>query len=148
MSALLGKTFEALGRRTAIAFRVEFAIGVGGFAETLKRRAQDIKAHWVQLLSRLTRAGLLEPGDLELGGCSCYAHTPTSPGRSGNAWVVGDAAGLATRDRCEGTGPAVRSGLLAAGAIAGQRAYNPTAIGAHTSGNAWLSRLLALKYLH
>ena len=44
--------------------------------------------------------------------------------RVGNAFLVGDAAGLATRDLCEGIGPAVRSGLLAADAIALGRPYS------------------------
>ena len=38
--------------------------------------------------------------------------------RIGNAFIVGDAAGLASRDLCEGIGPAVRSAILAAEAIA------------------------------
>ena len=37
--------------------------------------------------------------------------------RSGNAFIAGDAAGLATRDMGEGIGPAIRSGLRAAQAI-------------------------------
>ena len=122
-------------------------VGVGGFSETLKRRGQDIKTHWEQLLYRLARAGLLDRHDLEPGGYSYYAHTSGAPGRIGNAWVIGDSAGLATRDLCEGIGPAVRSGLLAAEAIAGHRPYDPATIAAHTSGHPWLSRLLALKYL-
>jgi flavin-dependent dehydrogenase len=122
-------------------------VGVGGFAETLKRRGQDIKNHWGQLLHRLRRADLVDRSDLEPGGYSYYAHTSATPGRIGNAWVIGDAAGLATRDLCEGIGPAVRSGRLAAEAIAGQGSYEPGMIAAHTSGHPWLSRLLALKYL-
>ena len=42
------------------------------------------------------------------------ARRRSSPRRLGNAFVTGDAAGLATRDLCEGIGPAVRSGLRAA----------------------------------
>ena len=37
--------------------------------------------------------------------------------RSGNAFLVGDALGLATLDMGEGIGPAIRSGQLAAEAI-------------------------------
>ncbi len=37
--------------------------------------------------------------------------------RKGNAFLVGDAAGLATLDMGEGIGPAIKSGLLAAEAI-------------------------------
>ena len=34
--------------------------------------------------------------------------------RVDNAFITGDAAGLATRDLCEGIGPAIRSGQRAA----------------------------------
>jgi flavin-dependent dehydrogenase len=37
--------------------------------------------------------------------------------RSGNAFLAGDSAHLATRDLCEGIGPAIRSGRRAANAI-------------------------------
>jgi flavin-dependent dehydrogenase len=37
--------------------------------------------------------------------------------RVGNAFIAGDAAGLATRDMAEGIGPAIRSGIRAANVI-------------------------------
>ena len=43
--------------------------------------------------------------------------------RNQNAYIIGDAAGLATRDLCEGIGPAVESGLRAAESIMGGRDY-------------------------
>jgi len=43
--------------------------------------------------------------------------------RSGNAFITGDAAGLATRDLGEGIGPAIRSGIRAAEAILEGKAY-------------------------
>ena len=44
------------------------------------------------------------------------------------AYIVGDAAGLATVDLAEGIGPAVESGILAARDILGQADYSAGAI--------------------
>ncbi len=44
--------------------------------------------------------------------------------RRDNAFITGDAAGLATRDLGEGIGPAVRSGLRAAQAILEGTSYH------------------------
>jgi flavin-dependent dehydrogenase len=44
--------------------------------------------------------------------------------RAGTALIAGDAAGLATVDLGEGIGPAIRSGVLAADAIAGGGDYS------------------------
>ena len=38
-------------------------------------------------------------------------------GQSGNAYVIGDAAGVATRDLGEGIGPAIETGIRAAESI-------------------------------
>ena len=49
------------------------------------------------------KARRLVDGDIgEPGGYGYFLRTPRGPLRSGNAFVVGDAAGLATRDLCEG----------------------------------------------
>jgi flavin-dependent dehydrogenase len=50
-------------------------------------------------------------------GYSYYLRGNVDTVRRGNAFITGDAAGLATRDLGEGIGPAVRSGLRAARAI-------------------------------
>ena len=52
--------------------------------------------------------------------------------RRDDAFLVGDSAGLSTRDLCEGIGPAVRSGLLAADAIASGGAYSLDRVRAHS----------------
>ena len=48
--------------------------------------------------------------------------------RTGNAFIAGDAAGLATKDMAEGIGPAVKSGLMAADAIVNGAAYDLSGI--------------------
>jgi len=65
--------------------------------------------------------------------------------RIGNAFLAGDAAGLATRDMCEGIGPAVESGLLAARAIATGEEYALDGIGT-LSGDGFVSRALERRF--
>jgi flavin-dependent dehydrogenase len=99
-------------------------VGVGTLAAALKRGADDIKRHWAHLeRHRLGRSGLVAGAVLQPRGYSYYLRDDVDIGRLGNAFVVGDAAGLATRDMGEGIGPAVRSGMLAADTIAGRSPY-------------------------
>ena len=64
--------------------------------------------------------------------------------RLGQALLTGDAAGLATRDLCEGIGPAIRSGLRAADAILGNRDYALTDVTGASLGGGWVSPMLAV----
>jgi menaquinone-9 beta-reductase len=91
-------------------------VGVGALAERMKHRGQDIRAHWARLAAKLDRS--LAPGaQYEPTGYSYYLRGRVEVVRRDNAFITGDAAGLATRDLGEGIGPAVRSGLRAAQAI-------------------------------
>lgn len=91
-------------------------VGVGGMATRIKQRGEDIRLHWQHLAARLERQfGLRLPE--EPSGYSYYVRGPVRIGRIDNAFLTGDAAGLATRDLCEGIGPAIRSGQRAAQAI-------------------------------
>src|SRR5438270_9643678 len=82
--------------------------GVGGIAERMKRSGQDIRAHWAHLAATLE--GRLAPGArYEPTGYSYYLRGRVEVVRRDNAFITGDAAGLATRDLGEGIGPAVRS---------------------------------------
>ncbi len=93
-------------------------VGVGGMATRLKQRDDDIKAHWRYLTAKLMRAGLVRDYPFNPGGYSYFVRGKVQVGRLDNAFIAGDAAGLATRDMGEGIGPAVRSGLMAAESIA------------------------------
>ena len=53
--------------------------------------------------------------------------------QAGNAYLVGDAAGLATRDLAEGIGPAIESGIMAAEEILGIGSYKKEAVTQFTS---------------
>lgn len=120
-------------------------IGVGGMAERLKRRQEHIKRHWAQLCDTLHKTRLVEGAVPEPGGYSYYMRADSDIGRLGNAFVIGDAAGMATRDLCEGIGAAVRSGLLAADAIARGTAYSLETVRRYSGTNRWARR--GLEYL-
>lgn len=115
-------------------------VGVGGMADKLKRRGDDIKRHWGLLGERLVSEGLLDEPPRDPGGYSYFLRDRADPRRCGNALVVGDAAGLATRDMCEGIGPAIRSGILAARSVMHDAPYDLTTIDAFTSGNTLVKK--------
>jgi len=98
-------------------------IGIGGMASQLKVRDEDIKSHWQHLVETLDRLGLVRGHAFDPKGYSYYLRADMQTVRSGNAFLVGDSAGLATRDMCEGIGPAILSGQRAADAIATGKPY-------------------------
>jgi flavin-dependent dehydrogenase len=68
--------------------------------------------------------GRLAPGArYDPSGYSYYLRGRVDVVRRDNAFITGDAAGLATRDLGEGIGPAIRSGLRAAQAIVAGEPY-------------------------
>src|SRR6267378_3791530 len=97
-------------------------VGVGGIAERLKRGGHDLRQHWAHLTAMLE--GRLAPGArYDPSGYSYYLRGRVDVVRRDNAFITGDAAGLATRDLGEGIGPAIRSGLRAAQAIVAGEPY-------------------------
>ncbi len=110
-------------------------------AERIKRRGDDIKTHWSRLTERLG-SGLARGARYEPAGYSYYLRGNVSVGRIDDAFVTGDAAGLATHDMCEGIGPAVRSGLRAAQAILGREEYRLDDVTGASLGGGVASRLL------
>ena len=79
-------------------------------AERIKRSGVDIRQHWEHLIAKLDRK-LAKGAHYDPVGYSYYLRGHVDVVRIGNAFITGDAAGLATRDMCEGIGPAIRSGL-------------------------------------
>jgi len=103
-------------------------VGVGGAAGQLKRRADTLKHHWSLLVRKLDEAGLIRDHEYKPSGHSYYLRQNLPEIRIGNAFLVGDALGLATLDMGEGIGPAIRSGQLAAEAIINEVAYSVASI--------------------
>ena len=92
-------------------------IGVGGSMEELKRHDDTLKNHWNFLVNRLEETNLIRGHTYKPTGHSYYLRQNLPEIRNGNAFLVGDALGLATLDMGEGIGPAIQSGQLAAEAI-------------------------------
>jgi flavin-dependent dehydrogenase len=122
-------------------------VGVGGMAQRLRGRNDDIKNHWAHFTRLLANKKLVTGHGYQPGGYSYYLRAGVDVGRIGNAFIVGDAAGLATRDLCEGIGPAVQSGLLAADVIAGKTADYSLAGIAKYSGKGLMSRFLEHRFI-
>ncbi len=116
-------------------------VGIGAMALQLKQRGESLESHWShfarQLRQRLAPRAVLTPG-----GYSYYLRGAVHPGRIGNALLTGDAAGLATRDLCEGIGPAVRSGLRAAAAILDGTDYRIDDLTGASLGGGFVTRQL------
>ena len=92
-------------------------VGVGGTADGLRNSGQNLKHHW-ELLTWKLEADRLVPGHTYHPiGHSYYVRGDVSLPRIGNAFLVGDALGLATRDMGEGISAAIQSGLRAADTI-------------------------------
>jgi flavin-dependent dehydrogenase len=99
-------------------------IGLGGIADRLKAQGGHLRDYWRQLTAKLAQRGLVRYDDYRPTGYSYYLRGDVDKVRNGNAYVVGDAAGLATRDMGEGIGPAVASGLRAALSIVDGAEYS------------------------
>lgn len=117
-------------------------VGIGGMAQTLKQRGDDIWRHWENFVQQLARAGLVRDVQLEPKGYSYYLRKDVNSVRIDNAFIVGDSIGLATRDMCEGIGPAIRSGLMAADAITRGTPYSIDSIGRYSVDKRWINRSL------
>ena len=120
-------------------------VGLGGMAEQLKQRQGHLKKHWHTFVSKLRRKGLVLYDDYEPKGFSYFLRGTAGMVRANNALIVGDAAGLATRDMCEGIGPAVKSGLLAARSITTGAEYSVDTIDKF-SGAGFPSKVLERQF--
>jgi flavin-dependent dehydrogenase len=116
--------------------------GIGGMAEKLKARGDDIKSHWRHFTDGLGKRKLVTDFDYTPKGYSYYLRGDVDVVRIENAYITGDAVGLATRDLCEGIGPAVRSGHLAADSIVSGSEYSLQAVNAHSAEHAIVRKLL------
>ncbi len=115
-------------------------VGIGGMAERIKRSGMSIHEHWARLTHKLDR-NLARGAHYEPSGYSYYLRGRVDVVRRGNAFIAGDAAGLATRDMAEGIGPGVRSGLAAAESILTGAPYRLETVTGSSLGGGWPSRL-------
>lgn len=116
-------------------------VGLGGMAERIKRSGRDLREHWQRFVAKLDRK-LLPHAEYEPAGYSYYVRGNVETVRIDNAFITGDAAGLATRDMCEGIGPAVRSGIRAAESILTNEPYNLDDVTGASLGGGVATKLL------
>jgi flavin-dependent dehydrogenase len=120
-------------------------VGLGGMAEQLKRKDGHLREYWRKFAAKLKSRGLVDYDAYEPKGYSYYVRGEVDAVGDDNAYIVGDAVGLATRDMCEGIGPAVRSALLAARSIVTSEPYSLAGIGT-LSGTGFASKLLERQF--
>ena len=97
-------------------------VGIGAKFSALKNRRTTIRHQWDYFTHRLSELSMVQGHTYRPRGYNYYLRQPVKNVQRGRAYVVGDAAGLATLDMGEGIGPAVKSGILCARAIfAGHR---------------------------
>lgn len=104
-------------------------VGLGGKADGMKAKGARLKTHWENFVRRLERENLVRGHAYQPSGYSYYLRGRAETIRIGNAFIVGDAVGLASVDMGEGIGPAVRSALSAAEAITAGREYSLEGVG-------------------
>ena len=117
-------------------------------AEKLKARGDDVKTQWGLLIDMLSARGFIDRGlALKPKGYSYYLRDKGEVIRAENAFITGDAIGLATRDMCEGIGPAIRSGHLAAAAITSGADYALKTVSAFSSDIGLVKKLLEYMFV-
>lgn len=92
-------------------------VGIGGSVAGLKKQQKTLVQHWQFLIQNLEKCGLVRGHDFHPSGYSYYLRAGKSTGQTSNAFLAGDALGLATLDMGEGIGPAVESGKRVAWSI-------------------------------
>jgi flavin-dependent dehydrogenase len=113
-------------------------VGFGGVAAQFDA---NIRTRWRGFVDVLLRRGLIVSPPPEPASHPYHVGDRAKAVFAQNAFIVGDAAGLATADMGEGIGPAVESGLRAARHIAGGGAYALDGIPRFTLPG-WPGRLL------
>jgi flavin-dependent dehydrogenase len=103
-------------------------VGVGGIEAGLKTNKDSLVRHWALLVDKLERMRLVMDHQYKPLGHSYFRRGKDHVVRRDNAFIAGDAVGLATVDMGEGIGPAVLSGMRAAESILNGSDYSVKAI--------------------
>lgn len=110
-------------------------IGVGAL---FKGKKVNIREHWDFLVEKLDSLNIVKNYEFKPKGYVYQIRDRVDHCRLDNAFIIGDAAGLATTDLGEGIGPAVESAMRAADAIINKSQFslqsihkksNPVAMG-------------------
>ncbi len=123
-------------------------VGIGGFSEYIGNGQITLREHWDLFTRRLADEGLVTGHTYKPKGHTYFVREPVKVGQFGNAFIVGDSAGLATRDLAEGIGPAVESALRCAESIAEKKPYSLEGLTEYSAflkdsfGNSFMDRFL------
>ncbi len=101
-------------------------IGIGGKMMKMKTRKKTILQHWQGFTKKLEDLKLIPQSPPGPRGHTYYLNQGQKHCRKDNAFIIGDAAGLATLDMGEGIHAAIKSGLSAAAAIAENKPFQPS----------------------
>jgi flavin-dependent dehydrogenase len=115
-------------------------------ADKLKGQNGHLRDYWAMFTQMLQDKGLVKHRDYKPKGYSYYLRGDVETVRLENAFIIGDAVGLATRDMCEGIGPAVKSGLRAADAIVTGSEYSLDDLSRY-SGHNFVSKVLENRFV-
>lgn len=121
-------------------------VGLGGMAEQITLKGGHLREFWLKFVHKLAKRGLVHYDNFKPKGYSYFLRGQVDTVSNKNAYIVGDSVGLATRDMCEGIGPAIRSGLLAARSIVSGTDYSLAGISQY-SGAGVASRLLERQFV-
>ena len=99
-------------------------VGLGGKAAKIKAKDAHLRDYWNSFTEMLAEKGLVCDAEYEPTGYSYYLRGSVDVIRDENAFIIGDAVGLASIDMGEGIGPAVSSAILAADAILNNAKYD------------------------
>jgi geranylgeranyl reductase family protein len=98
-------------------------VGLGAFSAHLGHDGRSLREHWGLFVRGLADRGLVRGHAFNPRGHTYYVRAPRQDAQRDTCFLIGDSAGLATRDLGEGIGPAIESGRLAAEAILTGRPY-------------------------
>ncbi len=121
--------------------------GIGGMADKLKSRGEDIKAFWNDFTALLGRKNFVRDFEYAPKGYSYFLRGGVDVVRVDNAFIAGDSVGLATRDLCEGIGPAIRSGHRAAESIVKGAEYSLESIGGYSTERGMIRNFLEFMFV-
>jgi len=118
-------------------------IGIGGKLAGLKEKGKTIRDHWNLFVEKLLDRSLIRPREFNPRGYNYYIRPKATTAQLDNAFIIGDAAGLASVDMGEGIGPAIKSGILAAEAIINEQPYTVKSIGKYSIFDILFPRMMA-----
>jgi len=100
-------------------------IGIGGKFLKLKKQNRTIMDHWHLFAEKLVKLSLIKQVPRDPKGHNYYLFHKNHAYCRDNLFIIGDAAGVSTLDMGEGIHAAIKSGIMAADAIANHKQFIP-----------------------